>query len=227
MISLRTSELRGRARTRARVAAVLLPAVALGLVATGPLLPREHALDAWLLAPQAWTLFALTAILGAITGLGDRQLLPRAQAVIFPVSPSAELLAAVVTMPLNLPWLVQAIGLLTLTGWGTGAGPGTGLPAALARVAVWIATVTVVTQPLGGLIDLVRTSRPGLLAFRVAALATAGLAVALVADGRAPSVLNSAPARWLSRDAPVAEASAVLLVVDVVAWWAGCRCCAS
>src|SRR5664279_814753 len=59
------------------------------------------------------------------------------------------------------------------------------------------------------------------MAFRVAALAAAGVAVALVAGGRTSSVLNSPPARWLSRDAPVAEASAVLLVVAVIAWWVG------
>ena len=67
-------------------------------------------------------------MVAAATSAGGRQLLPRDQAVAFPVSPSADHLGAVLTAPLNVAWSVQAMTLLGLTGWATVPAPESGRP---------------------------------------------------------------------------------------------------
>ena len=115
-------------RARARVVgAALLPGLAVAAVVTGALYPRERVPSLDPADPLGVAVLPRRAsVVAAATGAGGRQLLPREQAVAFPVSPAADHLGAVLTAPLNLAWSVQAVTLLGahLVDRGAGAGPG-------------------------------------------------------------------------------------------------------
>jgi len=191
LIALRTAALREPSRRRAAVGLAVLPIAVLAVVGSGALYPRDHVDDLRLLIPSAWLFFLLSAVVAAGTSAGGRQLLPRDQAVAFPVSPSADHLGAVLTTPLNVAWSVQAVTLLGLTSWATGPQPGIG-PALLLTLA-WIVCCTVVAQGAGWLVELARTAAAGVWVVRLL-LAGAGLAAAGVAvSGRVTNVLDNAP----------------------------------
>lgn len=60
-----------------------------------------------LLAPALLGLLLIT-IVSAVAGGGGREVLPAAQAIAFPISPTTESLGALLLTPLNLAWLLQS-----------------------------------------------------------------------------------------------------------------------
>jgi len=227
VLQLRLSAIRGRDRWRAAVGLGTL----LGVVASAPtiatMLPRDQVRTYGALAPTAWLLFAVAATIATATGTGGRQLLTRAQAAAFPMSPAADHLGAVLMAPLNLSWLLQAVGLLTLTAWQVGPAPA--LPSALLLTVLWIVAVTCAAQAVGWLVELLRTSQTGLVALRAAAtgavLVVTGAAITgrvgalqILPDGVVDRTLGLLPWRQ-----PLAWSVRVagLLVWTAGSWWAG------
>ena len=63
------------------------------------------------------------AIVSAAASGGGRELLPREQAVAFPVSPTTDHLGALLMAPLNIAWLLQGWTMLGATSYAVGPGP--------------------------------------------------------------------------------------------------------
>jgi hypothetical protein len=234
LTSLRVAALRGTARRRALAGLALLPTVAVGTVAAATLAPRE-ALDVItqisLLAPSAWLFFAVSNVVAAATGAGGRQLLPREQAVAFPVSPAADHLGAILTAPLNIAWSVQAVTLLALTAWVVG--PVWGLGPALALTLAWIVACTVVAQAAGWVVELIRTTAAGVWLVRLVVLGCVGASAFVALTGRVAAALDAAPTRGVVAAAVAAGSGyglsgwsaylALLAGTTVTAWFAGAR----
>lgn len=230
VLVLRLAALRGPDRRRA----VLGPGAFLGALAAAPtigvMLSQIRAGDYLPLAATAWLLFAVGSALTAATGTGGRQLLTQAQSVAFPVSPAAEHLGAVLMAPLNVSWLLQAVGLLVLTAWGLGPSPA--LPGGLALTGLWIVAATSAAQSLGWLVELLRTYPTGLAVLRgLSAAAVLGL-ITVAITGRTLDVLRALPTtvvgdalatvpwqqpgRWSGH-------VVVLAIGTTACWWPGTR----
>lgn len=169
VLALRLAALRGPDRVRATLGGGAFLGVVVAAPTLGALLPRDQALTYRALTPSAWLLFGIGAAVAASTGTGGRQLLTRAQAATFPMSPAADHLGAVLLAPLNLSWLVQAVGLLTLTAWEVG--PSAALPWSLLLTLLWIVAATSAAQAFGWLVELARTYPTGLTLLRVSLVA--------------------------------------------------------
>jgi hypothetical protein len=172
-------------------------------------------------------------VVSAATSGGGRELLPREQAVAFPVSPTTDHLGALLMAPLNIAWLLQGWAVLAATSYAVGAHPR--LPAALLPVVVWLVGATAVAQALAWVVEWLRRGPHGVLAVRllVAVLAVVA-AVAVGTDSladaldRSPTlaialgVLDGAAGRWAPWSVLVAQLVVLaVLSVAVGAWLAG------
>lgn len=193
LVQFRASGLRGVARTRTTLALALLPMIGIVAVLAGVHLPEKGAENALILTPSAWLAFALTSIVAAASA-GARTVLPRDQSLIFPISPMAEHLGTLLLAPLNAAWIVQAAGLLSLSGWGYSWSRT--VPAGLTMTLLWILSCTAIAQVVGWLIELSRTSAAGPWVVRGVGLAMACTAAALVITGSLAAALDHAPTAW-------------------------------
>lgn len=191
VLELRLAALRGRDRLRAAIGLGTFLGMVGSVPTIGTLLPRGQVLTYSALTPSAWLLFGVGAAVAASTGTGGRQLLTRAQAAAFPMSPAADHLGAVLMAPLNLSWLIQAVGLLTLTSWEVG--PAAGLPWALLLTVLWIVAATCAAQAFGWLVELLRTYRAGLALLRVSFVVTLATVTAVAVSGRTLDALRIVP----------------------------------
>ncbi len=195
VLAVHLAALRGPHRRRALTGLALLPLGALGAAASGLALPRDRIDGVTLLIPSAWLLFAASTLLAATTEAGGRRLLAREQAVVFPVTPAADHLGALLLAPLSVAWSAQAVGLLTLTSWVLG--PSSRLIAAHVLTGLWILCCTVVGLGVGWAVELTRLSPVGAWALRavpvvVAVTAvTVGLTVGL--EGQITTLLDGSP----------------------------------
>ncbi|WP_336922670.1 hypothetical protein [Aquipuribacter sp. SD81] len=179
------------ARRRTVVAAL---AIGLGLgvpVAVAAWAPRDQADDAVVLTPVVWTVFVVAAVVAALAAAGGRELLPRAQAVAYPVSSTTDQLGALVLTPLNVAWSLQALLVLTTSAYAVG--PDARLPFVLLAAWVWLVAATCVAGLLGWVAELVRTLPFGRWLLRgVLVLALLG-GVALVWSGLWIRLLDRTP----------------------------------
>ena len=155
--------------------------------------------------------FLALAIASAMASGGGRELIPREQAAIHPISPRTEHLGALALAPLNFAWLLQAWLLLGITarltgtdGWLTGQHV----------VVAWIGCATALAQVLGWVVETVRRTRHGVVVVRGLAVLLAGVGVALQATDRLLPLLEALPTRFLA-DA-IAGRAPVLLVVPAL-----------
>jgi hypothetical protein len=230
VLELRLAALRGPDRRRAVRGLAALLSLLVAAPTIGVMLPRGRAGDYLPLATTTWLLFAVAVTLTAATGAGGRQLLTRSQAVAFPVSPAADHLGAVLMAPLNVSWLLQAAGLLTLTAWQLGPSPA--LPGGLVLTGLWIVAATSAAQTVGWLVELLRTYPTGLAALRgLVASAVLGL-VTVTVTGRTLDALGvlpttivgdtlatvpwQHPGRWSGQ-------AAALVIGATACWWPGVR----
>ena len=190
LLRFRTAGLRGSARRRTVAGVALLPLIGVLAVLCGIQLPRDGAQNALILTPTAWLAFAATSIVAAASA-GARTLLPRDQSAVFPISPLTEHLGTLILAPLNAAWIVQAAGLLVLTGWGFSR-TGT-LAAGLSVTLLWILTCTAVAQVAGWLMELSRTTAAGPWIVRGSGLVTAAAIAWLVISGSLSAALDRAP----------------------------------
>jgi hypothetical protein len=233
LLRLRAAALRGPARRRAALGLGLLPVLLAAAVLLGTALPADpdRVQNATLLMPSALLLFAFGSMLAATSG-GGRSLLPRDEAVTMPIGPAADHLGAVLLAPLNISWLVQSLGLVTLTAWV--ASPTGGLAAAELVTVCYLLAATLVGQAAGWAIDLVRSWWAGQWLVRAGQLAALGYAVLLVVTGQVTPILDRAPTVWVTvgvlsgaagHYAFWAQVLARLAGIGLVAWLVGVASC--
>lgn len=194
LLRFRGSGLRGRSR----ILAVVGLLVVLGLTvffavfpALGPELSRVSRNDVLILMPSGYLgILAISLVSSAASG-GGRELLPRDQAVAYPVSPTTDHLGALLMAPLNIAWLVQAWALLAATAYAIG--PRWGLLLAQVPQVAWLLTATAVAQLVGWCVEWVRRGPHGVLLVRSVTGAFAAVAAVLIFTHKMSDVLDNSP----------------------------------
>ena len=193
LLQFRVAGLRGRSR-RLTAYGVALIALVTVLVSWLPAhLPQGMGsrADVLTLLPSALVGILLIGVISAAASGGGRELLPREQAVAFPVSPTTDHLGALLMAPLNIAWLLQAWALLGATAFVVG--PTWGLVPGQLLLLVWLVTATALSQVVGWALEWLRRGRRGVWSTRFVTVG-AGLAAAfLVADDRLVPVLEASP----------------------------------
>ncbi|HEX6514380.1 MAG TPA: hypothetical protein VF049_02310 [Nocardioidaceae bacterium] len=193
LLRFRAAGLRGRSRRAALVALagiLLLSALAAWLPGYLPEGDGRRT-DVLLLLPSGYIGVLVISIVSAAASGGGRELLPRDQAVAYPVSPTTDHLGALLMAPLNLAWLMQAWTLLGATAYVVG--PTRWLPLAQAPVLIWLAAGTAIAQVVAWAAEWVRRGPHGVLVLRtVIALLVLGMAALVVTD-RLVRVLDHSP----------------------------------
>jgi len=198
LLAFRRSGLTRKARRRLRVVGFLVVALTLTAAVApaylGGELPRPRSGQVLALLPTASLGFLLLAIFTAVASAGGREVVPRDQAVAFPVSTTTDHLGALLLAPLNIAWIMQAWMLLGMTSYALG-------PAALwayeIPVLLWIAAATALAQLVGWFAEGVRRGRHGIGIFRILVVVLAAGVGALVATGALPTVLDHSPTSQL------------------------------
>ena len=193
LLRFRASGLRGKSRRAAPVGLTVLLVVTL-LVSFLPAFVPEYRItrtDVLILLPTAYISVLVISITSAAANGGGRELLPREQAVAFPVSPTTDHLGALLMAPLNIAWLLQAWSILGMTAYGLGPSPL--LPIALLPVYLWLFTGTALAQTIAWVVEYVRRGQGGSIVVRLAALLVGGTLALLIATHRMAGVLDDSP----------------------------------
>ena len=198
LLAFRSSGLATRARTRLRVVAavvgLLTVAVVLGPAYLGGPQPRDRSGTLLALLPTMALGFLVLASLTAVASAGGREVVPRDQAVAFPVSTTTDHLGALLLAPLNIAWLLQGWTLLGSTSYALGP---RGLPSLVPLLVLWIAAATALAQVLGWAVEGVRRGAHGILVVRLLGLLLVVATVVLVVGGHLAAVLDHSPTRML------------------------------
>ncbi len=145
--------------------------------------------------PSMLSGFLILSIVSAISSGGGRELLPRDQAAIHPITTTTEHLGALVLSPLNFAFLIQVWLLLGATAFITG---GDGWLVAQVLVLVWIAFATALAQAVGWLVEFVRRGERGVVIIRTLGITGALAAVGLQLGGRFMPMLEGGATRRLA-----------------------------
>jgi hypothetical protein len=210
LMGFRLAGLRGRARRAAPIALGVIAAITVAAAVVPAFVPEQAVSrrDMLLLLPSAFLAVLLVSVVSAATSGGGRELLPREQAVAFPVSTTTDHLGALLMAPLNIAWLLQCWVVLGATSYAIGERPGLAL--ALLTVVAWLLAATAVAQTIAWCVEWVRRGRNGRYLVRAGAVALAATIGALIATGTMTALLDRSPT--------------VRIVVGVVAgadsrWW--------
>jgi hypothetical protein len=193
LFRFRLAGLRGRARHAPKIAVSVLLGIT-ALVSVAPALVSELRFtraDATILLASGYVGVLVISILSSATSGGGRELLPRDQAVAFPVSPTTDHLGALLMAPLNIAWLLQSWAVLGLTAYAVG--PHWTLPIALVPVYLWLATCTSMAQALAWVVEWVRRGPRGPLIVRAVGLVVLVAAALVIATGSLTSLLDNSP----------------------------------
>ncbi|MEO7350717.1 MAG: hypothetical protein ABIR34_06630 [Marmoricola sp.] len=194
LLAFRRSGTSRAGQRRMRIAGVLL----LLLTATAVLAPaylggetpRPRSGQMIALLPSMCLGFLALAVFTAIASAGGRELIPREQAVGFPVSTTTDHFGALLLAPLNIAWIAQAWALLGITAYALGS---RGLFAYELPVLLWILSATALAQVVGWIAEGVRRGPRGIAIFRVIVLLLAVVAVSLVVTHRLTPLLDHSP----------------------------------
>jgi hypothetical protein len=193
LLGFRLSGLRGRARGAAPIALAVLFAIT-ALASFGPaFLPSLDVSrrDVLILLPTAYVSVLVVSVVSAAASGGGRELLPRDQAVAFPVSPTTDHLGALLMAPLNIAWLLQGWTVLAATSYAVGARPL--LPLALLPVYLWLFAGTAMAQTVAWGVEWLRRGTGGAFVVRAAAVLVGGWLAVLIGTDRLTPMLDSSP----------------------------------
>ncbi len=194
LLAFRRTGLGAGARRRLNVGAALVALLTVAAVVV-PAYLREP-LDArnsgnfTAILPTFYLGFLLLSVLAATTSGGGRELVPREQAVTFPVSTVTEHLGALLMAPLNIAWLVQAWSLLATTSYVLGP---ENLAATTVPVVLWILVATALGQVVGWCYEGIRRGWHGVLVARALATVTAVVIAAVILTDNLTDVLDRSP----------------------------------
>ncbi len=171
------------------VAAVVVPFYLPGAASSG------RSFDVLLLLPSVMAGVLLLATVAAVTTGGGRELLPREQAVAYPVSPTTDHLGALLLAPLNVGWLLQSwllVGCASYAlGWRNAASIQPG-------VLLWLVVATATAQAAAWTVEGVRRRQHGIAIVRGAGVALAAGVVALQLTGGLSAVIDHLPTLWVT-----------------------------
>ncbi len=139
----------------------------------------------------------LLSISSSMSSGGGRELLSRSEAAIHPVGSRTEHLGSLALAPLNLAWLIQLWGLLTVIALVT---PASRLLGAQVAVLAWMLAATALGQAIGWAVEGVRRMPHGVLMVRAGgALVVLGV-VALHLSGTLSAFVEAMPTTWLAQE---------------------------
>jgi len=198
LLAFRRSGLDDRARRRLRIVGlVVLGLTVLAIVvpayAGGPT-PRPHSGGILALFPSMCLGFLMLACFSAVASAGGREVVPRDQAVAFPVSSTTDHLGALLLAPLNIAWLVQSWALLGAMSYAFGP---TRLLAYELPILLWVVCATALAQVVGWAAEGVRRGRHGIAAFRAIVLTLGAVMVVLVVTARLTPLLDRSPTKLM------------------------------
>jgi hypothetical protein len=232
LLRFRASGLRGRGRRFAALAfglILLLTVLAGWLPAYFPDID-SHRTDVLLLLPSGYIGVLVISIVSAAASGGGRELLPREQAVAFPVSPTTDHFGALLMAPLNIAWLLQSWTLLGATAYVVGAK--WQLLLAQVPVLAWLFAATAIAQLVAWFVEWLRRGPRGTLVVRSGIVVLGLLMAMLIVTDRLVPLLDRSPtvkitigvlqgsvAEW----GPWSRVVLVLLVTAAVAVGLGAR----
>jgi hypothetical protein len=185
-----TTSGRRRLRVVGAIVLVLTVSATVGPAYLGGDFPRAHSGEVLALLPSAMLGFVVLAIFTSVASAGGREMVPREQAIAFPISPTTDHLGALLLAPLNIAWILQSWMLLGMTSYALGP---TRVWAYELPVLLWIATATALAQVAGWLSEGVRRGPHGIAIFRVLVLVVALAGGVLVVSGTLTDVLDHSP----------------------------------
>jgi hypothetical protein len=192
LLRFRTCSLRGRSRAVALWGLgviVLLTVLAGWLPAYLP--DNGQRVNVQSLLPSALVGVLVIAVISSAASGGGRELIPRDQAVAFPVSSHTDHLGALLMAPLNIAWLLQTWALFGSFAYV--AGPSWGLVLTQLLVLVWVVAATAIAQVVGWAVEWLRRGPRGLWVARgLIAVGALGGAY-LVASGALLTFLQRTP----------------------------------
>ncbi len=202
LLAFRTSALTRRSRRRLRLAgggALLLTiAAAVGPAYVDADLRAERSGSFLALLPALCLGFLVLAAFTAVASAGGREVVPRDQAVAFPVSTTTDHFGALLLAPLNIAWVLQAWTLLGITSYALGPDR---IWAYELPVVLWVLVATAIAQVVGWLAEGVRRGPHGIVLFRGLTALLALAAGLLVVSGHLASVLDRSPTRGVLKAA--------------------------
>ncbi|MET1000013.1 MAG: hypothetical protein ABWX73_14965 [Marmoricola sp.] len=194
LLAFRSSALSRTSRRRVRVGGgvvlLLTLTAVVGPAYLGGETPRPNSGSLLALLPSLCLGFLVLAVFTTVASAGGREIVPREQAVAFPVSPTADHFGALLMAPLNIAWIVQVWTLLAITSYTLG-------PMHLflyeLPVLLWALTATALAQVLGWIAEGVRRGPHGIAIFRVVTLLLAVGAGALVVTDTFATMADNSP----------------------------------
>ncbi len=218
-------------RRRLRIVVVVVVAVTVAVIVVPAYLKEplqgRHANQFVAILPSLYLGFLVLAVLAAIASGGGREVVPREQAVAFPISTVTEHFGALLLAPLNIAWLIQAWTVLGMTAYVVGSHA---LAASALPVLVWIAFSTAAGQAVGWVFEGLRRGAHGILVARLlAGVALAAMIVLVLTHQFVPLLDHSPTVRvYFAAAYGTSEAwgswavySGVLLLMAIVATVAG------
>ena len=194
LLKFRRSALTTGARRRLRVsgaALLLLTVVAIvGPAYLGGEFPRERAGSMLALLPSMCLGFLVLATFTAVASAGGREVVPRDQAVVFPISTTTDHLGALLLAPLNIAWIAQSWALLGTVSYALGPRR---MWAYELPILLWLVAATALAQVVGWLAEGVRRGPHGIAVFRTVMVLLAVVAVGLVVNDKLTPLLDRSP----------------------------------
>ena len=194
LLAFRRAGLSRAAHRRLRIGGAgvltLTLAAVLGPAYLGGSFPRERSGQLIALLPSLCLGFLLLAVFTAVASAGGREIVPREQAVVFPVSTTTDHFGALLLAPLNIAWIAQAWTLLGTTSYVLGPER---MWAYELPVVLWILAATALAQVGGWVAEGVRRGPHGIAVFRTALALFALGSLLLVVTGRLAPVLDHSP----------------------------------
>jgi hypothetical protein len=193
LLSFRASTLRGRARRLATYGVLVMALLTLAASWLPAYLPTGEGrrTDVLSLLPTAMIGILVIAVISAAASAGGRELMPRDQAVSYPVSPLTDHFGALLMAPLNIAWLLQTWTLLGATAYVIG--PSERLPLVQLPVLLWLVCATSIAQVIGWTMEWVRRGPYGVWAIRTVSVVLGLLLAYLIADDRLVPLLQESP----------------------------------
>ena len=198
LLAFRRSGLTTGSRQRLRWAGALVLLLTVAVLVgpaylAGPV-PREYGGRMLALLPSLCLGFLGLSVLSAVASAGGREVVPRDQAVAFPVSTTADHLGALLLAPLNIAWALQVWTLLAVTAYALGPPL---LPVYVLPVVGWVLLATALAQAVGWVVEGVRRGPHGTTVFRLLLAGVLAAGVALVVSGHVTAVLDRSPTRFV------------------------------
>jgi hypothetical protein len=200
LLRFRAAGVRGRSRTTVLLGFGFILAVTVLVSWLPSYLPTgdDRRTDVLLLLPTGYLGVLAISIIAAAASGGGRELLPRDQAVAFPVSPVTDHLGALLMAPLNIAWLLQAWALLGATSYVVGANAASGagrwgLLPAVVPVLVWLVAATAIAQVIAWAFEWLRRGVHGITLVRLTNLLLAGAMTALIVTSQLVPLLDRSP----------------------------------